>query len=39
MDENAGMSTNERNFRQMIRKWVRLEYACGPEVLKHKTKM
>ncbi len=27
---------NETNFRQMIRKWVRLEYACGPDVLKQK---
>ena len=29
---------NETNFRQMIRKWVRLEYACGPEVLKQKNR-
>ena len=27
---------NETNFRQMIRKWVRLEYACSSEVLKQK---
>lgn len=25
---------NETNFRKMIRKWVQLEYACNPEVLK-----
>lgn len=29
---------NETNFRKMIRKWVRLEYACGQDMLKHKTK-
>lgn len=29
---------NETNFHQMIRKWVRLEYACGPEVLKQKNR-
>lgn len=27
---------NETNFRKMIRKWVQLEYACNPEVLKQK---
>ena len=27
---------NETNFRQMIRKWVRLKYACSSEVLKQK---
>ena len=29
---------NETNFRQMIRKWVRLEYACSSEVLKQKNR-
>lgn len=29
---------NETNFRKMIRKWVRLEDACGPEVLKQKNR-
>lgn len=28
---------NETNFRKMIRKWVQLEYACNPEVLKQKS--
>ena len=29
---------NETNFRQMIRKWVRLKYACSSEVLKQKNR-
>lgn len=29
---------NETNFRQMIWKWVRLEYACSSEVLKQKNR-
>ena len=29
---------NETNFRKMIRKWVRLEDACVPEVLKQKNR-
>ncbi|MFQ9058844.1 MAG: hypothetical protein ACLR5P_09745 [[Eubacterium] siraeum] len=29
---------NETDFRQMIRKWVRLEYACSSEVLKQKNR-
>ena len=29
---------NETNFRKMIRKWVRLEYACSSEVLKQKNR-
>ena len=27
---------NEKYFRDMIRKWVRTENACGPEALRHK---
>ena len=27
---------NEKDFRKMIRKWVRVEDACGPDALRHK---
>ena len=27
---------NEKRFRKTIREWVRIEDACGPEVLRHK---
>ena len=27
---------NVENFRKMIRSWVRLEDACGPDALRHK---
>ena len=26
----------ERNFREIIRRWVRMEESCGPEALRHK---
>ena len=29
---------NEKRFRSMVREWVRIEDACGPEALQHKNR-
>ena len=28
---------NTKNFRKMIRSWVRIEESCGPDALRHKS--
>ena len=31
------VGVNQKNFHKTIRKWARMEEACGPEVLHHKS--
>ena len=31
------VGVKQKNFHKMIRKWARMEEACGPEVLHHKS--